>query len=158
MAGDKFSTSPSTQPEQLQGFRFPHRVFLYPCTQQSCFSKWNTARADENSTVSEWIIISICQLVIKAHDFTPKAFPWISKLLESSNCTEASLPILKKDNVCHWQWQRKAGRHELCLPQKVTGWRKTTQLTSTVPLQALYFLKIKTLDQILGGGLDLGFF
>lgn len=46
----------------------------------------------------------------------------------------------------------------MCLPQKVTGWGKTTQLISTVPLQALYFLKIKTLDQILGGGLDLGFF
>lgn len=101
------------------------------------------------------MIIITCQPVIKTRDFAPKAFPWMSKLLEIRNCMETSLVILKKDSICHCWWQRKAGRHELCMPQKVIDWKKPTELISTVPLQALYFLKIKTLDQILGGGLDL---
>lgn len=42
------------------------------------------------------------------------------------------------------------------MSQKVTNRKR--KLTSTIPLQAQYFLKIKTPDQILGGGPDLGFF
>lgn len=108
------------------------------------------------STAPEWMIIT-CQPVIKTRDFAPKAFPWISKLLETSNCMETSLVSFKKDSICPCWWQRKAERHELCMPQKVIDWKKPTEFISTVPLQALYFLKIKILDQILGGGLDLEF-
>lgn len=103
------------------------------------------------------MIIITCQTVIKTPDFAPKVFPWISKLLETRNCMETWLVILKKDSICHCWWQRKVGRHELSMPQKVTDWKKPTELIPTVPLQVLYFLKIKTLDQILGGGLDLEF-
>lgn len=42
--------------------------------------------------------------------------------LNSWSHQETPLLILKRDNICHWRWHRKAGRHSLCLPQKVTDW------------------------------------
>lgn len=129
--------------------------FPMPLYHQPHFSKWNATRADKKYSLREnnHHCMPACHW---SSWFYHRWVSWIPKLLRSSNCAERPLFISKSENVCYWWWQRKAGRQELCLSQKVTNWKR--KLTSTIPLQAQYFLKIKTPDQILGGGPDLGFF
>lgn len=54
--------------------------------------------------------------------------------------------------------REKLGGTSCVCPKRSVAGKSSMQLTSTVPLQALCFLNINPLDQILGGGLDLGSF